>query len=419
VAAYEFTALDGKGRNSKGLIEGDTPRQVRQLLRERGLTPLDVREVSERRGPRGTVPPPGRQAAGAAQPKAVRRSGGIGSTELALFTRQLATLTRSGLPLDEALTAVSQQSESKRVQRVTLGVRSRVVEGNSLASAMAEFPNAFPVLFRATVEAGEQAGRLDQVLERLADYADRGQQLKNKLLVSLIYPIALIFVAVLVIVAMMTYVVPKIVGVFNSIGQALPPLTVGLIALSDFLRSYGVYLLGAIVVAVLAFSSAMRNQDFRRRVHRNQLRLPLVGRLTRGANTGRFMRTLGILFGSGVPILDALRIGSQVVTNLPMRDAVDESAKRVREGASLNRSLAESRLFPPITLHLIASGEASGKLDEMLDRAATNQERELETTVAAMVGIMEPMVILVMGGIVLLIVLAILLPIFDLNQLVK
>ena len=410
MSAYEFTALDGKGRNSKGLIEGDTPRQVRQLLRDRGLTPLDVREVSDRKAQQQGV---------AVSGTGVRRSGSISSNELALLTRQLATLTRSGLPLDEALTAVSQQSESKRVQRVTLGVRSRVVEGNSLASAMAEFPGAFPVLFRATVEAGEQAGRLDQVLERLADYADRGQQLRSKLMIALIYPIALTVVAIGVIVAMMTFVVPKIVGVFDSIGQALPPLTRGLISMSDFLRAYGIYLLVAIVVAVFLFINAMRNEEFRRRVHRQQLRLPLIGRLTRGANTGRFMRTLGILFGSGVPILEALRIGSQVVTNVPMREAVDDAAKRVREGVSLNKSLADSRLFPPITLHLIASGEASGKLDEMLDRAATNQERELETTIATVVGIMEPMVILTMGAIVLLIVLAILLPIFDLNQLVK
>lgn len=411
MAAYEFTALDARGRNSKGLIEGDTPRQVRQLLRDRGLTPLDVRAVSEGRGSVGGIQP---RAGGIGA-----RRGGFGSTDLALFTRQLATLTRSGLPLDEALTAVAQQSESKRVQRVTLGVRARVTEGNSLASAMGEFPGAFPVLFRATIEAGEQAGRLDQVLERLADYADRGQQLRSKLMISLLYPVMLLLVATCVVIALMTYVVPKIVGVFDSIGQKLPPLTRGLIAASDFLRNYGIYLLIAIVAAAFIFFRAMRNEDFRRRMHRQQLRLPLIGRLVRSGNTGRFMRTLGILFGSGVPILEALRIGSQVVTNLPMREAIDDAARRVREGVSLNKSLAQSRLFPPIALHLIGSGEASGKLDEMLDRAATNQERELETLVAAMVGVMEPLVIVFMGGIVFLIVMAILLPIFDLNQMVK
>ena len=406
MAAFEYTALDAGGRNSKGLIEGDTPRQVRQMLRDRGLTPMYVHEV----------------AAGKAQKRGgfdLKGSSNINSTELALFTRQLATLTRSGLPLDEALTAVAQQSESKRVQRVTLGVRSRVVEGNSLASALAEFPGGFPTLFRATIEAGEQAGRLDQVLERLADYADRGQQMRSKMMLALMYPLILTVVAIGVIIAMMTYVVPKVVGVFDSIGQELPAITRGLIATSDFLRNYGIYMAIAIAAAVFLFSRAMVNEEFRRKVHRQQLRLPLIGRLVRGGNTGRFMRTLGILFGSGVPILDALRIGSQVVTNLPMREAVDAAARRVREGVALHKSLAESRLFPPIALHLIASGESSGKLDEMLDRAATNQERELETLVAATVGIMEPMVIVVMGGIVLVIVVAIMLPILDLNQLVK
>lgn len=406
MAAFEYTALDASGRNSKGLIEGDTPRQVRQMLRDRGLTPMYVHEV----------------AAGKAQKRGsfdLKGSGNINSTELALFTRQLATLTRSGLPLDEALTAVAQQSESKRVQRVTLGVRSRVVEGNSLASALAEFPGGFPTLFRATIEAGEQAGRLDQVLERLADYADRGQQMRSKMMLALMYPLILTVVAIGVIIAMMTYVVPKVVGVFDSIGQELPAITRGLIATSDFLRNYGIYMAIAIAVAAFLFNRAMRNEEFRRKVHRQQLRLPLIGRLVRGGNTGRFMRTLGILFGSGVPILDALRIGSQVVTNLPMREAVDAAAKRVREGVALNKSLAESRLFPPIALHLIASGESSGKLDEMLDRAADNQEREVETLIAALMGIFEPVLILAMGGIVLLIVLAILLPIFDLNTLVK
>jgi general secretion pathway protein F len=406
MAAYEYAALDPRGRNTHGLIEGDTPRQVRQMLRERGLTPLSVREVAEAKGrARGRF--------------TLGRGAGLSTTELALFTRQLATLARSGLPLDEALTAVAQQSESRRVQRVTLGVRARVVEGNSLASAMGEFPAAFPTLFRATVEAGESAGKLDQVLERLADHAERSQALRGKILLATIYPTILTFVAICVVIALMTYVVPKVVGVFDSIGQKLPPLTLALIAISDFLRHDGVYLLIALVVALFLFLRAMRNEAFRHRMHRQWLRLPLIGRLVRGANTGRFTRTLGILFGSGVPILEAMRIGAQVVNNLPMRAAIEEAAKRVREGASLSRSLSESRLFPPITMHLIASGEASGKLDEMLDRAAQNQERELETLIAALMGVFEPALILTMGGIVLFIVLAILLPIFDLNQLVK
>ena len=403
--AYEYIALDPKGRQEKGLLEGDTARQVRGILRERGLTPLEVQEVAERRETN--------------RPFFVRDRGGISSTELALFTRQLATLARSGLPLDEALAAVSQQSEDKRVKRITLGVRSGVVEGNSLAQSLAQFPGAFPPLFRATIEAGEQSGKLDGVLERLADYVERRQALQSKLMLAAIYPIILTVVALGVVTLLLTYVVPKVVAVFADLNAQLPFMTRALIALSDFLREYGLGILIALIVGAFLFSRAMLNDDFKRKVHRTMLRLPLIGRLTRSANTGRFTRTLGILFSSGVPILDAMRIGTQVISNLPMRDAIETATMRVREGASLNRSLDESKLFPPITLHLIASGESSGRLDDMLDRAAEQQEREVETLVAMMMGIMEPLLIVTMGAIVFSIVMAILLPIFDLNQLVK
>lgn len=404
MAAYEYRALDAKGRETKGLIEGDTPRHARQQLRDRGLSPLDVREVAEAKQSTTSL---------------FRGGGSINSAELALFTRQLATLVRSGLPLDESLTAVSEQSESKRVKRIALGVRSSVVEGSSLAQSLEQFPNAFPTLFRATVEAGEQSGKLDFILERLADYVERRQVMQQKLVLAAVYPAILTLVAISVVVLLLTYVVPQVVEVFTSINAQLPALTTGLIAFSDFLRDYGIYLLIALAAGIFVFRRMMRNDGFKRRVHRRILQLPLIGRLVRGANAGRFTRTLGILFGSGVPILDALQIGTQVVSNLPMRDAIESAAIRVREGASLSRSLAASKLFPPITVHLIASGESSGTLDDMLDRAAENQEREVESTVAAVMGIFEPVLILVMGGVVLLIVLAILLPIFDLNTLVK
>ncbi|SEP78779.1 general secretion pathway protein F [Solimonas aquatica] len=403
MAAYEYTALDAQGREKHGLIEGDTPRHARQLLRERGLSPLQVQEVAEKRG-------------GAGSPF---QRGGISGAELSLFTRQLAILVRSGLPLDEALTAVSEQSESKRVKRVALGVRAGVVEGNTLAHSLNQFPNAFPALFRATVEAGEQSGKLDHILERLADYVERRQVLRQKVSLALIYPVMLTLVAITVIVALLTYVVPQVVEVFTSIDAQLPVLTRALIAISAFLREFGLYLLLLLGLGIFVFLRMMRGEAFKRRVHALILRMPLVGRLTRGSNTGRFTRTLGILFGSGVPILDAMRIGTQVVGNLPMREAINEAAIKVREGAPLSRSLAASKLFPPITVHLIASGESSGKLDEMLNRSAENQEREVELLVATTVSIFEPALIVVMGGIVLLIVLAILVPIFDLNQLVK
>lgn len=405
MSAFEYTALDATGGQQRGLIEGDTPRHARSLLRERGLMPLELREVQEKSATQTSF--------------LGRSSGSISTTELTLFTRQLATLVRSGLPLDESLTAVSQQSEAKRVQRIALGVRASVLEGSSMAQALNQFPNAFPPLFRATVEAGEQSGKLDLILERLADYVERRQVMQQKVLLAAFYPAILTVVAIGVVVLLLTYVVPQVVGVYSDIQQELPLLTRGMIAFSDFLRDYGPYLAVALVIGAVLFARMMRGEDFRRRVHRVQLRLPLIGRLVRGANTGRFTRTLGILFGSGVPILDAMRIGTQVVSNVPMRDAIDLATTKVREGAPLARSLGESKLFPPITIHLIASGEASGRLDEMLDRSADNQEREVETLVAALMGVFEPLLILTMGGIVLLIVLAILLPIFDLNQLVK
>lgn len=406
MAAFEYTALDARGKQQKGLIEGDTPRQARQLLRDRGLSPLDIVEVAEGRS--------------AGSPGLFQRSGGgISHTELSLFTRQLAILVRSGLPLDEALTAVSEQSESKRVKRIALGVRSGVVEGNTLALSLNQFPNAFPPLYRATVEAGEHSGKLDYILERLADYVEQRQAMRSKVMLAAFYPAILTLVAISVVILLLTYVVPQVVEVFDSIDAELPPLTKGLIATSSFLQDYGIYLLLLLGAGAVVFARMMLKPAFRRRVDLTVLKLPVIGRLARGANTGRFTRTLGILFGSGVPILDAMRIGTQVVTNLPMREAIEEAAIRVREGAGLSRSLNASKLFPPITVHLIASGETSGKLDEMLDRAAENQEREVETLVAALMGIFEPVLILTMGAVVLLIVLAILLPIFDLNQLVK
>lgn len=406
MAAYEYSALNEQGRQEKGLLEADTPKQARQKLRERGLTPLDLHEISDRRdSPRHKLP--------------IRRAGGISAVELSLFTRQLATLVRSGLPLDESLAAVADQSEGRQIKRIALGVRASVMEGNTLAASLGQFPQIFPPLFRATVEAGEHSGKLDHILERLADYVERRQALQQKVVLATFYPAILTFVAISVVVMLLTYVVPQVVQVFQDMHAELPLLTRMLIGLSSFLKVTGIYLLITGGICVFIFTRMMRDDAFKRRVHHWQLRLPLIGRLVRGSNTGRFTRTLGILFSSGVPILDALRIGTQVVTNLPMRDAVEEAAARVREGMPLSRALAASKLFPPITVHLIASGESSGKLDDMLDRSAENQERETETLVATLMSVFEPVLILTMGAVVLVIVLAILLPIFDLNQLVK
>jgi general secretion pathway protein F len=405
MGAFEYTAVDRAGRQQKGVLEGDTARQVRQLLRERGMLPMSVSEVVERE--RGT----------ARASFQLRR--GMSAADLALVTRQLATLLRSGMPLEETLLAVGQQSEKPRLKSIMLGVRSRVMEGHSLASGLGDFPQAFPEIYRATVAAGEQSGHLDPVLERLADYTEGRQQLRQRVSQALIYPVILTILAVMIVGGLLVYVVPKVVGVFENTGQVLPPFTRALIATSDFLRDYGLVLLALIGFGVFVFTRLLRQLDFRRRWHRLLLRLPLVGRLTRGVNTARFTRTLSILAGSGVPVLEALRISGDVVTNVPMKEAVAEAAIRVREGAPLGRSLAASRLFPPMTMHLISSGEASGELENMLERAAANQEREVDGLVGALLSILEPALILLMGALVLAIVIAILLPIFQLNQLVS
>jgi general secretion pathway protein F len=300
-----------------------------------------------------------------------------------------------------------------------LSVRSRVMEGHPLATGLGDFPHVFPELYRATVAAGEQSGHLDVVLERLADYTEKRQALRSKIQLALFYPAMLTLMALAVTTGLLTYVVPQVVQVFENIGQELPWLTRALIALSDFLRAYGIVLLLAIVGAVVGFNYSLKNSANLWRFHALLHGLPLIARLMRGLNTARFARTLSILAASGVPVLEALRISAQVLSSLPMRDAVEEAAARVREGSSLAGALEKSGYFPPMALHLIASGEASGKLESMLERAAENQERELETIISALMGLFEPLLILVMGGLVLIIVLAILLPIFDLNQLVK
>ena len=405
MGAFEYTALDPSGREKKGVLEGDAPRQVRQQLREQGWVPLDVQEVAQQ------------ETRGRQRPAFLQR--GISATDLALITRQLATLVRAALPLEESLRAVAQQTDRPRLKSMLLAVRSRVMEGHTLATGLADFKNVFPELYRTTVEAGEQSGHLERVLERLADYTENRQQMRQKIQLAVFYPAMLTIVAILVVGGLMTYVVPQVVQVFENIGQDLPGLTRGLIAVSDFLREQGLLMMLLLVLAGVAISYLLRDENNRRRFHQSLLGMPLIGRLERGLNTGRFARTFSILTASGVPVLEAMRISAQVMSNIPMRHAVNEAAARVREGAGIATALEKSGYFPPMTVHLISSGEASGKLEEMLERAAINQEREIETMIAAVLGLFEPMLILFMGGVVLIIVLAILLPIFDLNQLVQ
>jgi len=403
MGAFEYTAIDPGGKERKGVIEGDTARRVRQQLRDQSLLPLTVTEIAEK---------------GSSEQRTFTLRRALSPTDLAVITRQIATVVQSGMPLEEALTAVGEQNEKPRIKSVIMGVRAKVMEGHTLADGLSDFPKAFPPLYRATVSAGEQSGHLDAVLERLADYTENRQELRQKVMNAMIYPIVLTVLAISIVSLMLVYVVPKVVGVFANTGQDLPTLTKSLILLSDFLRDYGLVMV--ILIGILSWIAhrVLRNPGPRRKRDAFLLRLPIIGRLVRGLNTAQFTRTLSILTGSGVPVLDALHISAEVIGNLPMRDAVEAAAARIREGAAIGRSLATSGHFPPLCIHLISSGEASGKLETMLSRAAVNQEREVDGIIAAMLGILEPALIVGMGGVVLLIVLAILLPIFELNQLV-
>jgi general secretion pathway protein F len=408
MAGFEYQALDSTGRTVRGVIDGDAERQVRGLLRERGLTPLSV----------GAITDQPRRSANGVRPRARFRRG-ISGNELTLLTRQFATLVRAGLTLEECLNALIEQTDKPRTRNVLAGVRGRMVEGQSLARSMAAFPQAFPDIYRVMIDAGEQSGKLVEVLERLADYTENRQALRQSVVLAFIYPVLVTVVAICVVTLLLVYVVPQVTRVFANTGQALPLVTRILIGISDAARASGLFwlLIGGGALAVLI--ATLRNSAMRHRWHLMLLRLPVIGRLVRGINAARFADTLGILTASGIPLLPALQSAVPVVNNLPMRAAVEEALRQVREGGSLSRALAKTKLFPPLIVHLIASGEASGRLDAMLARAAEAQSRELQNWVRALTALLEPVLILVMGAIVLFIVLAILLPIFEMNQLIK
>jgi general secretion pathway protein F len=400
--AFEYLALDSAGKERRGVLEGDSPRQVRQQLRESGLTPLTISSSSGK---------PGERKSHLFQKR-------ISAMELALITRQMATLLHSGLPLEHVLQTTAHQTDKRHVERTLLAVRAKVLEGRSLADGLSEFPKTFPELYIRTVDSGEESGHLDVVLDRLADYTEQRQQLRQKTIFALFYPALLTVVSLLIVIGLLTYIVPEVTRVFENMSAELPWITQALMSTSDAFRAYGVYMLLGVVLLVIFLSYLLKKPGPKFAWHRLMLRLPLMGRLVRTTNAARFSRTLSIMAASSVPILDALRIASQVLTNLPMKQAVEEAASKVREGTSLYRALEKTGYFPPMTLSLLASGEASGNLEGMLERSADIQEREIETLVSTINGLFEPILILVMGGIVLVIVLAILLPIFDLNQLI-
>jgi len=414
MAAYEYLALDARGREKKGVLEADTARLARQSLRQQEMTPLEVTETSGRERSKKSARNAGKASTGSVP----TFRGGIKTNDLALVTRQIATLSAAGTPLEESLSAVSRQTEKPRIKSLLLSVRAKVMEGHTFASALSDYPKVFPEIYQATVSAGEQSGHLDAVLERLADYTEERQASNAIVKKALIYPSVLVVASILIVSFLLAYVVPQVVQVFDGMNQELPTLTQVMLATSAFVREWGLLIAGITVVIVITFQRAMKGEAFKTRVHSLLLKLPLFKRLIRGFNTTQFARTLSILAASGVPVLEALDIGAQVITNRPMRKAVNTAASQVREGSTLSQALERTGYFPPMLLHLIASGESSGQLDSMLEKAATHQERELNSLMSIFLGLFEPVVILIMGGVVLTIVLGILLPIFEMNQLV-
>lgn len=398
--AFQYQAMDASGRSVSGVVQADTARQARAQLRTHGLLPSMVSQVHARERAR------------------LAWSRGIPAAELSLVTRQMATLLDSGLTMEQSLNALIEEATDPMSREVLSGVKTEVTSGQSLAGALGVYEKSFPDFYRALVHGGEESGALPVVLQHLADYLDARQEMKQKTTLALLYPMLVTVVAIMIVTGLLVYVVPQVVQVFQQSRQSLPLLTRAMIALSDFLRAAWPYLVVMIAAGFAASHVALRRDATRRRWHGLLLRMPGLGALIRGINTSRFASTLAILVGGGVPLLSALASAARVMTNMVLREAVEHAIDRVREGGGLARALGETRAFPPLLIHLVASGEVSGKLEQMLNRAAQLETRALERRLAVFLTLLEPAMILAMGGIVLLIVLAILLPIIEINQLV-
>lgn len=407
MAAFAFEAVNPQGKTKKGVLEGDNARQIRQQLREQGLIPITVAQVKEQQTNKNN----------SFQFTLFKPS--ISAGELALLTRQLATLVEAALPIEEALLAVAEQSEKPRQKNMMMAVRSKVVEGFGLAEALGDFPSIFDTLFIAMVAAGEKSGHLDVVLNRLADYTENREKTRSQVIQAMIYPGLMMFFAVAITVLLLTVVVPKIVTQFEHMGQGLPPITQIVMDISTFLQASWMWVVIALVGAIIGAQRTLRIPAMQLKFHRWILGVPLIGKVNRGLNTARFARTLSILTASAVPLLEAMKIASDVLLNKHIKAQVAESAIMVKEGASLRAALDKTKMFPPMMMHMIASGERSGELQGMLARAADNQDREFESLVGVSLKVFEPLLIVSMAGIVLFIVLAILQPIIALNSMVN
>ena len=399
MGAYQYQALKKSGTSCKGVIEADSERHARQLLREQGMVPTQIATLKKA--------------------NLAKNKDKLSAQDLSLFTRQLATLLAAGIPVEEALRGVSEQTDKDKIRQLIIGVRSKVMEGYALAQAMSEYPYVFPELYRATVAAGEQTGRLDLVLEKLADYTENQQEIRQKIQQALIYPTLMIVVSTAIISFLLAFVVPKIIDVFTSSGQSLPAMTSALIGISAYIKSYGFYTLILLIVLLVVFNRSLANLRVRMAWHRIILRLPIVAYLVRTINVARYIHTFGILFAAGVNVLETMQVSAGLVSNMVMRNAFDTAAVRVREGMAISRALKETGFIGPMAAHLIASGEKSGQLSTMMERAAQHLDNEVRRLIDTALTLLEPLVILFMGAVVLFIVLATLLPIFSMEQLVS
>ena len=399
MAAYEYQAIDTDGRTRKGVISADSQKAARRELRRQALVPVKLS--------------PTREVSGKATEAGPRRK--LKPAELVLLTRQLAMLISSGTPVEQAVAAVGGSAESAASKSVLASVRAGVVEGRSLSDAMRGEQKSFPPLFRSVVAAGEEAGALGPVLERLAVHLEKSQAMRRKTIGALIYPAILALVALAVIIALLIFVVPRVVEQFDTMDQSLPPLTSAMIWLSQFLQAWGLVIAGGAALAILAFQRLNRQEAVRRRVDTAMLGLPVVGKVLRSVSAARFARTFATLAASGAPVLDSLKAARETTPNLVLRDAVDEVIVAVREGGSLSAAMARSEAFPPLVVHMASSGEASGDLATMFNKGADYLEDDFESTTAMALGVLEPLITVVMGGLVMLIILAIMLPILQLN----
>jgi general secretion pathway protein F len=404
--AFRYEAVDAGGATRKGVVNADNARAARSDLRTQGLTPLNVEVIAAQL-----------DAAGVARSRAFGER--LSQNELALFTRQLASLLEAGLPLEQAFTALLEQAERAYMRDLVASIRSEVMGGASFSDALSRHPRDFAEIYRALVASGEQIGQLSRVLSRLADYIERRNALVQKVRLAFTYPAIVTVVAFAIVIFLLTYVVPQIVSVFANTKQKLPLLTVMMLGVSNFVRAYGIYVGLLLVGAWILWRRALRNPDLKRRWHTWLLTAPVYGKFERSLNTARFASTLAITTGSGVPILRALDTSRDTLSNVAMKELVEEATASVRQGASLARALSAQKHFPPMLVHMIRAGEITGELPAMLERAANSQQQDLERRTLTIAGLLEPVLILAMGLVVLLIVLAVLMPIIEINQLVQ